>query len=111
MNDNNSELEEIKIDRQLRRHGDVYSRGENSRSARRIAEALVIAALIGLGTTVWLLRDAVNILQTSQAFLQRQVDQVAAETRDNSHKVDEMQGRFYRGLQQGKDIYAPDQQR
>lgn len=80
---------------------------ENSRSARRIIEGVIIVALVGLGAEVWLLKGTVEVQQASVQFLQKQVDSVTDETRANSHSVDEMKGRFYRGLQDGKDPYAP----
>lgn len=104
-----TDIEEQNEDVRGRGRGDSYHRGgDNSRSLRRIIEAVVIAAIIGLGSVVWLLKGTVEVQQVSIQFLQKQQDATQAETRDNSHKIDEMQGRFYRGMSQGKDIYAPD---
>lgn len=114
MNDSNSDLVEAQIERERNRvFGRGYNRSDsgNSKSFRTIIEGVVILAIAGLGAEVWLLKGTADVQQASIQFLQKQIDSVASESRDNSHKVDEMQGRFYRGLQQGKDIYAPDQQR
>ena len=90
--------------------GDTYYRA-NGQSARRVAEALVIAALIGLGGSVWLLRESVAVLQTSQAFLQRQIEKIDERQDRTAERVNEMSGRVMRGLQEGKDpLYAPDKQ-
>lgn len=95
-------------ERRSRAH--YFRQGENGKSARRIAEALVIAALIGLGTSVWLLRESVAVLQTSQAFLQKQIDKMDERQDRASERLNEMSGRVMRGLKEGKDPYAPDQQ-
>ena|SRR5689334_3716833 len=91
--------------------GHRYERhGETGKSARRVAEALVIAALIGLGGSVWLLRESVAVLQTSQAFLQRQMEKLDERQDRTAERVNEMSGRVMRGLQEGKDPYANDKQ-
>ena len=84
----------------------ISGNGE-SRAARRIVEALIILAVASLIGEAWVIKGTVEVQQNSIQFLQKQVDSVADETRANSHSVDEMKGRFYRGLQEGKDPYAP----
>lgn len=98
------------IDEQLGKPRRSYTRNENG-SSRRIAEALVIAALIGLGGSVWLLRESVAVLQASQAFLQKQIDRIDIRQERDSDKLNEIQGRVLRGLSKGEDpLYAPDKQ-
>lgn len=90
--------------------GPTRTDGENGKSIRRIAEALVIAALGGLGASLWVLKGTVEVQQASIQFLQKQVDTVTAESHATTRDVAEMQGRFYRGLEQGKDPYATGKQ-
>lgn len=115
---NTGDLEEMRIDKQLAAlRREVLQMGhtrtdskENSKSARRIAEAFVIAALCGLGTTVWLLRETVATQQVSIAFLQKQMDRFESRTDKLDDRMNELSGRTMRGLQEGKDPYAPDKQ-
>lgn len=90
--------------------GPTRTDSENGKSIRRIAEALVIAALGCLGATLWMLKGTVEVQQASIQFLQKQMDTVTAESHANARDVAEMQGRFYRGLEQGKDPYATGKQ-
>lgn len=98
------------IDAQITGRPTYQRTGENGKSARRVAEALVIAAIMGLGGSVWLLRESVAVLQSSQAFLQKQIDRVDSRQDRTAEKVDQMSGRVMRGIAEGKDPYAPDKQ-
>ena len=109
-----SETEDIDSQREEmrgKRPRNYYERnGDNFKSARRIAEALVVSALLGLGASVWLLRESVAVLQTSQAFLQRQMETLDERQVRTAERVNEMSGRVMRGIQNGQDPYAPDKQ-
>lgn len=85
------------IDAQLARHP-KYVRNDNNGSARRILEGLIVAAILGLCASVWLLRETVAVVQVSQEFMQRQVDKI-------ERRQDSLEGKITRG---GSD--APDQQ-
>lgn len=50
--------------------------------ARRILEGLVVACIIGLITTVLILKESVAVLQTSMAFQERQITEMRADVKD-----------------------------
>ena len=101
MDDNsNSDLEEMKIDRQLRarveaaRNGPAYSyerSGDNGSSGKRFLDPLILAAIIALVGAVWVLGINVAQLQTSVGFLKERTAEIRGDVR-------ELQGKQFRGV-------------
>ncbi len=91
MNDNNSELEELKIDRQLRKPAsDTFIRKSGDGGYKRIQEALVIAAILALIGAVWNLTQTAATLQTAQQYQQREIDRL-------DRRQDTLEGKLTRG--------------
>lgn len=84
-----------------------YRRSENNGSARRIAEALVIGALLALGGSVWLLRESVAVLQATQKQFQ---DFTQMNIADIKSRQDRMEGRIFRGGSYVGDVHADERQ-
>lgn len=114
--ENTSHLAESQIDRQLaamRKQiaaiGPVRTEHKEEKgSRRRIAEALLIGSVCFLFGSLWLLREAVAVLQSSTALLQVQLDRVDERGQRTSEGLAEIRGRVLRGIAEGKDPYATD---
>lgn len=89
MSESNSELEEMRIDRQLRQRRDI-SRTDGGGSSKRILEALVVAAILALTAAVWNLTQTATLLGERQDSQRRDFERL-------EKRQDSLEGKLTRG--------------
>ncbi len=98
MDDSNSELAEIQIDRQLRElHGRIdrlsNSQGVGDREPARVRlyDTLVVAATVALVGAAWVLGRSVAVLQASDVYQNERITELRGD-------VKQLQGTTFRGV-------------
>lgn len=67
-----------------------HTRNDSSGMPKRIQEALIIAALLGMVGSWWTFGQSIAVLRATQEFQQRQIDKV-------DRRQDMLEGRIARG--------------